>query len=400
LDSYFKYRIKNLFSKYINFNIYIIIINYIFRIKLILKIQKLKCIKQLNIKILNYRKINYISSWNLNSYINKFFLINLNLTKITFITLIIFRSIITISSSNWLSIWIGLELNLFSIIPILNFKISIYSIESTIKYFLIQAFASIILLIFLINKSLFFIIQINIIIIIPLLIKLRLIPFHLWLPSIIEGLNWISCFLLITWQKIAPIIIISYLNLNKTIIFIITIISLNNLFGINQNSIRKILAISSINNSSWILIAIIINEILWLNYFLIYSILNFLIIYILWKYKINYINQLKFFNFNLIFKLNLLILIFSIIGLPPILGFLIKWILIKILIYNNIIIILNLLISLTILNLYFYLKLTYFILFNFNLFNKWFIQNKKNNNFNILIFINFFRLFFRYIIFN
>ena len=120
-----------------------------------------------------------------------FFLINLNLTKITFFIIIIFRTLISISASNWLSIWIGLELNLFSIIPILNFKPSIYSIEATIKYFLIQAFASILLLIFLINKNFFFINNRNIIIIIPLLIKLRLIPFHLWLPSIIEGLNWI-----------------------------------------------------------------------------------------------------------------------------------------------------------------------------------------------------------------
>nr|ARW70222.1 NADH dehydrogenase subunit 2 [Schlechtendalia peitan] len=325
---------------------------------------------------------------------------NLNLTKITFITLMMFSSIMTISSSNWLSMWMGLELNLFTIIPILNFKMSIYSIESTMKYFLIQAFASIILLMFLINKSLFFMIQINMLMLIPLLMKLSLMPFHLWLPSMIEGLNWMSCLLLMTWQKIAPMIMISYLNFNKTMIFIIAMISLNNMFGMNQNSIRKILAMSSINNSSWMLIAIITNEFLWLNYFMIYSILNMMIIYILWNYKINYINQLKFFNFNFFFKLNMLMLIFSIMGLPPMLGFLMKWMLIKTLIYNQMIIILILLITLTILNLYFYLKLTYFMLFNFNLFNKWFIQNKKSNNFNIILFMNFFSMFFSFIIFH
>lgn len=325
-----------------------------------------------------------------------FFLINLNLTKIIFFTLLIFRTLIAISASNWLSIWIGLELNLFSIIPILNFKSSIYSIEATIKYFLIQAFASIILLIFLINKNLLFINNNNILIMIPLLIKLRLIPFHLWLPSIIEGLNWISCLLIITWQKITPFIIISYLNINKNIIFLIALISINSIFGLNQNSIRKILAISSINNSTWILFAILINEKLWINYFLIYSILNFLIIKILNNYNINYINQIKFFNLNFFFKLNILILIFSIIGLPPIIGFLIKWILIKNLIYNNIYIIIIILIILTILNLFFYIKITYFILFNFNLFNKWFLQYKKNN-YNFIIIINFFSLFFSYL---
>jgi len=325
-----------------------------------------------------------------------FFLINLNLTKIIFFTLLIFRTLISISASNWLSIWIGLELNLFSIIPILNFKSSIYSIEATIKYFLIQAFASILLLIFLINKNLLFINNDNILIIISLLIKLRLIPFHLWLPSIIEGLNWISCLLIITWQKITPLIIISYLNVNKNIIFLIVLISINSIFGLNQNSIRKILAISSINNTTWILFAILINENLWINYFLIYSILNFLIIKILNNYNINYINQIKLFNINFYFKLNLLILIFSIIGLPPILGFLIKWILIKNLIYNNIYIIIIILIILTILNLLFYIKITYFILFNFNLFNKWYLILKKNN-YNFIIIINFFRLFFRYL---
>lgn len=325
-----------------------------------------------------------------------FFLINLNLTKIIFFTLLIFRTLISISASNWLSIWIGLELNLFSIIPILNFKSSIYSIEATIKYFLIQAFASILLLIFLINKNLLFINNDNILIIISLLIKLRLIPFHLWLPSIIEGLNWISCLLIITWQKITPLIIISYLNVNKNIIFLIVLISINSIFGLNQNSIRKILAISSINNTTWILFAILINENLWINYFLIYSILNFLIIKILNNYNINYINQIKLFNLNFYFKLNLLILIFSIIGLPPILGFLIKWILIKNLIYNNIYIIIIILIILTILNLLFYIKITYFILFNFNLFNKWYLILKKNN-YNFIIIINFFRLFFRYL---
>jgi NADH:ubiquinone oxidoreductase subunit 2 (subunit N) len=105
---------------------------------------------------------------------------------------------------------------------------------------------------------------------------------------------------------------------------------------------------------------------------------------------------MKFFNLNFFFKLNLIILIFSIIGLPPIIGFLIKWILIKNLIYNNLYLIIIILIILTILNLYFYIKITYFILFNFNLFNKWYLQLKKNN-YNLLIFINFFRLFFSYL---
>nr|YP_010332272.1 NADH dehydrogenase subunit 2 [Rhopalosiphum rufiabdominalis]UNH85022.1 NADH dehydrogenase subunit 2 [Rhopalosiphum rufiabdominalis] len=321
---------------------------------------------------------------------------NLNLTKIMFLIMLMFSTLMSISASNWLSMWMGLELNLFSIIPILNFKSSIYSIEATMKYFLIQAFASILLLIFLINKNFFFLNNSNILIILPLLMKLSLMPFHLWLPSMMEGLNWFSCLLMMTWQKISPFILISYLNIDKNLIFLIILISMNSIFGMNQNSMRKILAMSSINNSTWMLFAILMNNKLWINYFLIYSILNFLIIKILNNYNINYINQMKFFNLNFFFKLNLMMLIFSIMGLPPMIGFLMKWMLIKNLIYNNLYLIMMMLIMLTILNLYFYIKMTYFMLFNFNLFNKWYLQLKKNN-YNLLMFINFFSLFFSYL---
>nr|YP_009566717.1 NADH dehydrogenase subunit 2 [Greenidea psidii]QBB73079.1 NADH dehydrogenase subunit 2 [Greenidea psidii] len=321
---------------------------------------------------------------------------NLNLTKMMFLILLIFSTLFSISSSNWISMWMGLEMNLFTFIPILNFKMSIYSIESTMKYFLIQAFASILLMIFMINKSMFFMINNNLLIILPLMMKLSIMPFHIWLPSMIEGLNWMSCFLMFTWQKITPMILISYLNLNKNLIFLVILILMNSLFGMNQNSFRKILAMSSINNTTWMLMMILMNENLWMNYFLIYSILNLLIINILNKFNINYINQLKFFNLNFFFKLNMIMMIFSIMGLPPMIGFLMKWMLIKMLMYNKMFMILFMLISLTIINLYFYIKMTYFLLFNFNLFNKWFIQNKKMNNFNYLMFLNFFSLFFNF----
>nr|UOX27632.1 NADH dehydrogenase subunit 2 [Nippolachnus piri] len=324
---------------------------------------------------------------------------NLNLTKITFLMMLMFSTLMTISSSNWITMWMGLELNLFTIIPILNFNLSIYSSESMMKYFLIQAFASILMLIMLINKSMFFLINSNFLLILPLLIKLSLMPFHLWLPSMIEGLNWTSCLIMFTWQKISPMIMISYLNINKNFMFLITLIMINSILGMNQNSIRKILAFSSINNSTWMLIAMLMNENLWLIYFFIYSILNLLIINIFKKYKINYINQLKFFNLNFFFKLNMLMLILSIMGLPPMLGFLMKWMLIKTLIYNNMYMILMFLIILTITNLYFYLKMNYFLLFNFNLFNKWFLQNKKKNNYNLIMFLNFFSLFLNFLFF-
>nr|YP_010884441.1 NADH dehydrogenase subunit 2 [Adelges cooleyi]WIW75853.1 NADH dehydrogenase subunit 2 [Adelges cooleyi] len=322
---------------------------------------------------------------------------NLNLTKMMFFMFLTFSTIMSISSMNWMSMWMGLELNLFSIIPIMNMKSSIYSLESTMKYFLIQAFSSIILLMMLTFKSFFFLLNLNMMIIIPLMIKLSIMPFHLWLPSMIEGLKWSTCFIMFTWQKITPMILISYLNLNKNLLMLlISLLMINTIFGINQNSIRKIMAMSSINNTSWMLIAILINEKLWINYFLIYSYINILMIMIFYKYNINYINQMKLFNMNYLLKLNLMMIMFSMMGLPPMLGFMMKWMLIQNLIYMNLYFILMILILMTIMNLMFYMKMCYFMLFNFNLFNKWFLKNKKMNSFYSIFWINFLMMIMNY----
>nr|AKM70249.1 NADH dehydrogenase subunit 2 [Adelges laricis] len=321
---------------------------------------------------------------------------NLNLTKMMFFMFLIFSTIISISSMNWLSMWMGLELNLFSIIPIMNMKESIYSLESTMKYFLIQAFSSIIFLMILTYKSFFFLLNLNLMIMMPLMIKLSIMPFHLWLPSMIEGLKWSTCLIMLTWQKISPMILISYLNLNKNLMMLTMLMMINSIFGINQNSIRKIMAMSSINNSSWMLIAILINEKLWINYFLIYSYINILMIIIFSKYNINYINQMKLFNLNYLLKLNLMMMMFSMMGLPPMLGFLMKWMLIQNMIYMKMYLILMILTMMAIINLMFYIKMCYFILFNFNIFNKWTLKNKKMNFYSIF-WINFLSLMINYI---
>lgn len=101
-----------------------------------------------------------------------------------------------------------------------------------------------------------------------LLLKNGAAPFHFWFPGVIEGLSWINGLILITWQKIAPLILISYnINYNFFLISIILSIIIGALGGLNQTSLRKLIAFSSINHLGWILIAIINNELLWFTYF-------------------------------------------------------------------------------------------------------------------------------------
>lgn len=272
--------------------------------------------------------------------------------------------------------------------------------EASLKYFLTQALASSILffssILFLYQNN--FINQISynnnnyicIIILSALLIKSGTAPFHFWFPNVIEGLSWINSLILITWQKIGPLILISYLII-KSILFwcILFSIIIGSLGGFNQTSLRKLITFSSINHLGWILISIYSNESLWINYFIFYTFLSFNLIFLFNIFKLFHINQLfSLFIFNKSLKFSLFLNLLSLGGLPPFLGFIPKWLTIQYLTFNNQLFLISVIIVITLLTLFFYLRLCYTA----------FILNYYENNWNYNIYfknftINFYLLF-------
>ena len=331
-----------------------------------------------------------------------FFLIKKNFN--IFFIILICSSLITISSNSWLRAWIGLEINLLSFIPLINEgKKNLTTSERSLKYFLIQAFASSILLFSIILRILIFnnnwIILNNfneLLILSTLFLKSGAAPFHFWFPNVIEGLNWINALILITWQKIAPLILISYnWNYNFFIFSIISSIIIGALGGLNQISLRKLIAFSSINHLGWILIAIINNELLWFFYFLLYSFLSISIILLFNNFKIFYFNQI--FNFSLInpiIKFFIFLNLLSLGGLPPFLGFLPKWLVIQNLVTINHYFLLFLIVCFSLITLFYYLRISYRIfILNYNK-NSWILINSYfNKNINIILISNFFSIF-------
>lgn len=276
---------------------------------------------------------------------------------------------------------------------------TLISSEASLKYFLTQALASRILLfsfILIIISRNYSILNIeyrelnftNLIIFSRLLLKTGAAPFHFWFPNIIEGLSWINCFILITWQKIAPFILISYLITNNLVIIsaILSVI-FGALGGLNQSILRKLIAYSSINHIGWIIRSLILNQNAWILYFLFYSFLSFNLIFIFNLWKIFHLNKifslfthLKSLKFVIIFNL------LSLGGLPPFLGFLPKWILINLFTINNQLLLSFILILFTLITLYFYLRICYagFILSHYEL--RW-INNFSINNFQLNLYI-------------
>ena len=305
----------------------------------------------------------------------------------------------------------SLEINLLSFIPLITRSKNLFSSESSLKYFLIQALAS---TIFLFSVLLFFLFlnlkldvknYIFLLISSAIFIKSGIAPFHFWFPRVIEGLNWQNNLILIIWQKIAPLIILSYcLNSYLLIFSIVLCVLFGRLGGLNQTSLRKLMAFSSINHLGWILSRIIFNENLWLIYFLLYFILSFSIILLFLSFKLFNINQIfKIFNSNFVLKISIFIPLLSLGGLPPFLGFFPKWLVIETIIFINYYFLLIIIISLTLITLFFYLRICYSrFLINYLEINWNFKNFYRNKNIKILIFssfISFFGLFFINLIF-
>nr|YP_010265796.1 NADH dehydrogenase subunit 2 [Psorophora ferox]UIS24550.1 NADH dehydrogenase subunit 2 [Psorophora ferox] len=317
-----------------------------------------------------------------------------------FFIMLISGSLITISSNSWLGAWMGLEINLLSFIPLMNEgKKNLMTSESSLKYFLTQAFASSILLFAIILMMLFF--NMNwmmknnfndLLILSTLLLKSGAAPFHFWFPGVMEGLSWINGLILMTWQKIAPLMLISY-NTNYSFFFITIILSMiiGALGGLNQTSLRKLMAFSSINHLGWMLMAMLNNEMLWMTYFLLYSFLSMSIVLMFNNFKLFHFNQI--FNFSMMnstIKFFMFLNLLSLGGLPPFLGFLPKWLVIQNLVEINQVFLLFISVCLTLITLYYYLRMSYSIyMLNYNK-TSWMLVNSYNNkNMNFILTLNF-----------
>nr|AJG02574.1 NADH dehydrogenase subunit 2 [Hypaurotis quercus] len=321
------------------------------------------------------------------------FLINSN--KMFFIFILFFSTLISISSNSWLGCWIGLEINLLSFIPLISKSNNLLNSEASLKYFLTQSIASInflisiiLLMIFMKNFEINYIF--SILINSSLLMKMGSVPFHFWFPNIMEGLSWLNCFILMTWQKISPMIILSYYMNNKFIMLMCMLnVIIGALGGFNQLSLRKLLAFSSINNLGWLLMSLMISENLWLTYLILYSFLISIMCILFFMLNIFYLNQLYNFNINFPIKISILINLFSLGGLPPFIGFFPKWIVINFLLNFNFFIISFIFVMMSLIMLFLYIRIVYssFMFFYFKM--KWlkiFVNNK------MIIFINFLNL--------
>nr|YP_010481499.1 NADH dehydrogenase subunit 2 [Eisenia nordenskioldi]UIX22964.1 NADH dehydrogenase subunit 2 [Eisenia nordenskioldi]UIX22977.1 NADH dehydrogenase subunit 2 [Eisenia nordenskioldi] len=274
-------------------------------------------------------------------------------------------TLMAISSANWILLWVAMELNLLSFIPILMQTKNHQEVEGSVKYFLAQALGSALLLISSTSMWMPFSstqIYLPLLLSTSLLLKLGSVPCHFWYPSVMNSISWTSCLILSTWQKLAPISILAFLLVQKSMLFIVLAAGLNALLGgimgMNQSQMRTIMAYSSIGHIGWMLsLIVILKPTASILYFIVYSMLITPLFM-----AMNYFNtqHVKHFNStssnNIILYTLLATLLMSLGGLPPLTGFMPK-LMTLIMLMETMKLLALLLILGSVMNLFFYLSI-------------------------------------------
>nr|ADN37642.1 NADH dehydrogenase subunit 2 [Coracina montana] len=293
--------------------------------------------------------------------------------KLIFTTSLLLGTTITISSNHWVTAWTGLEINTLAVLPLISKSHHPRAIEAATKYFLVQATASALVLFSSMTNAWhtgqWDITQLThptscLILTAAISMKLGLAPFHFWFPEVLQGSSLTTGLLLSTLMKFPPITLLYMTSqaLNPTLLTTMAILSaaLGGWMGLNQTQIRKIMAFSSISHLGWMTIIIVYSPKLALLNFYLYSLMTAAIFLTL-----NSIKALKLSTMMTAWTKTpslsaiLLLALLSLAGLPPLTGFLPKWLIIQELTKQGMSPAAMAISMLSLLGLFFYLRLAY-----------------------------------------
>nr|ARV86553.1 NADH dehydrogenase subunit 2 [Xyrias revulsus] len=280
---------------------------------------------------------------------------------------------ITFASSHWLLAWMGLEINTLAILPLMAQNHHPRAVEATTKYFLTQATAAAMVLFSTTMNAWFtgsweiqqtFHPTIMTVTMLSLGLKVGLAPMHFWLPEVLQGLDLTTGLILSTWQKLAPMTLIYQISMetNQSMMMALGLTSalIGGWGGLNQTQLRKILAYSSIAHMGWMMAVLSYAPNLMLLNMIIYIIMTYTAFMTLKMMSTTKINTLamSWTKAPLMMAVNLTTML-SLAGLPPLTGFMPKWLILQELTKQGLPIIATLMALTALLSLFFYLRICY-----------------------------------------
>lgn len=257
-------------------------------------------------------------------------------------------SLLLVSSINWLSVYLAIELQTLSLFILVALKRdSTYSTEAGLKYFVLGAVSS---GLFLFGCALLYVLVgetsiqgINsvlcgevgkILITVSLLFKLSAAPFHMWAPDVYDGAPTITTALLAIIPKIGVFSILIQISPVTNVVLVCAVLSIiyGALGALNQTKIKRLLAYSGIGHIGFILFGVAIGSfesiqasLIYMVVYVIMSICGFSIILAVAS-RWSLIVEFSFLSRdNPVIAVTLALTFLSIAGIPPLLGFLSKW---------------------------------------------------------------------------
>nr|BAE96287.1 NADH dehydrogenase subunit 2 [Channa asiatica] len=278
---------------------------------------------------------------------------------------------ITFASSHWLLAWMGLEINTLAILPLMAQHHHPRAVEATTKYFLTQATAAATIL-FASTTNAWLTGQWDILqmahplpttlVLLALSLKIGLAPMHAWMPEVLQGLDLTTGLIMSTWQKLAPFALLLQIQPNTSLLVILGLTStlVGGWGGLNQTQLRKILAYSSIAHLGWMLLILQFTPSLTILALLMYIIMTSSLFLVFKLNKATNINTLAtaWAKSPVLTSLTPLLLL-SLGGLPPLSGFMPKWLILQELTKQSLPLTATFAALTALLSLYFYLRLSY-----------------------------------------
>nr|YP_009311529.1 NADH dehydrogenase subunit 2 [Hybognathus nuchalis]BAV70445.1 NADH dehydrogenase subunit 2 [Hybognathus nuchalis] len=280
---------------------------------------------------------------------------------------------LTFASSHWLLAWMGLEINTLAIVPLMAQHHHPRAVEATTKYFLTQATAAAVIL-FASTTNAWITGEWNMtnmsdpiataMILAALALKIGLAPMHFWMPEVLQGLDLLTGLILSTWQKLAPLaliiqtaqafdpLLLTALGLTSTLV--------GGWGGLNQTQLRKVLAYSSIAHMGWMIIVLQHAPQLTLLALLTYIFMTsaaFLTLKLSYATKVGTLATT--WSKSPLLTATAALVLLSLGGLPPLTGFMPKWLILQELAKQGLPLTATLMALAALISLYFYLRLCY-----------------------------------------
>lgn len=264
------------------------------------------------------------------------------------VLIVTLSTLLLVSSINWFSIYLAIELQTLTLFILVALKRdSAYSTEASIKFFVLGAVSSGLLLfgcvllygvtgstsVQEINSNLTADVG-KILITVSLLFKLSAVPFHMWVPDVYEGSPTIITALLTTVPKIGGFSILVQVGPVTNVVLICAVLSIvyGAIGALNQTKIKRLLAYSGIGHMGFILFGVAIGSfesiqagLIYMIIYVIMSICSFSILLSLNLTKDFLIEVKELSRKNPVVGVTLAFTFLSTAGIPPLAGFLSKW---------------------------------------------------------------------------